>query len=94
MVRVHIAEWSAPTRKERVVILFATHLITLMALFTWTVGGPWSTTPASNAASAPRAAAVVTVGSGYEVRQHDWQPAQVGGVTTSSAILIRTARPR
>jgi hypothetical protein len=66
-----------PTFWQRVAILMATQLLTVLALILCTAGTPWAATPASGATTMPRPVAVSvvsTVGNGYEVRRYDSEP--------------------
>ncbi len=62
---------------QRVAILMATQLLTVLALILCTTGAPWAATPASGATTMPRpvaVSAVSTVGNGYVVRRYDSEP--------------------
>jgi SH3-like domain-containing protein len=56
MVRVRVAEWSAPTLPQRVVILVASHLLTLLGLLVWSIGGAGSPSTAPAAIPLARSA--------------------------------------
>jgi hypothetical protein len=67
-----------PTFWQRVAILMATQLLTVLALILCTAGAPWAATPASGATTMPRPVAVSTVGNGYAVRRYDSEPTLAG----------------
>lgn len=67
-------ELPRPTFRQRAAILLATQALTLLGLAAWTIGVPWPAGATREQVATPPPALVVTVGNGYVVRQHDWQP--------------------
>ena len=84
-----------PTLLQRAAILLVSQVLTLLALVAAATGQAALVTPASGSAAGlpPARASVVTIGNGYVVGWHEWQPAQAAIMAAPPAVLTLATPP-